>query len=433
VSLWGDDPALIGRIRTLSEVEQLLWLCTATAIALSDDLAHWESLLLETLDDDFHGFFHLSAAYLLPPHRPGVDDKLYAITVNPELHSLRRRGAVEALKRDPVTAGRVLRGALDDSLQEHVRLGIVSALRSEDLPADDDLSASALAVFTSLAEDSALYAPLLQLVGERSPDSWRVHALSSLAHANTEIRAAALAVLIAGDGDRAPLRARLAVEPDSNLRRTLLESLGLSEADAALREDILPFLTALPPTEAVALLVKVPVEVTTRLAGLDNAWLQSLMFAGLEIFARDDIALLRGLVDRLASALPERAAAQQAIVYLLDAPFPPAVREQGLELARRVPLDAETRAFVVAAAERDEDPAIRSAALSALVARWDPIDRRLCDGGLHLDDLAIDPEMPIEEARVVEAAARLRLPEGYVRGRYEALAEGVPLTLAWAL
>jgi len=79
----------------------------------------------------------------------------------------------------------------------------------------------------------------------------------------------------------------------------------------------------------------------------------------------------------------------------------------------------------------DQDPEVRSTALSAASSRLDPADRRLLtcdlDGALPF----LDPQEPIRDEAVRRAASRLDLTSEEVRRRYDALAEQFQLNLEW--
>jgi Ribonuclease G/E len=79
-----------------------------------------------------------------------------------------------------------------------------------------------------------------------------------------------------------------------------------------------------------------------------------------------------------------------------------------------------------------DDAAIRSAALGGLSRTCeDKTDRKLLSR--DLDDLQpyLDPQEAIDEARVRQAAKKLKIPAEEVRRRYEALAQRFGLKLEW--
>ena len=75
---------------------------------------------------------------------------------------------------------------------------------------------------------------------------------------------------------------------------------------------------------------------------------------------------------------------------------------------------------------------VRGAALLALAPSLGVEDAAvLCSQDLDGFDPGLDPREPVTAAMVAKAAARLHLPEATIRDRYEQLARGAPLTLAW--
>ena len=278
------------------------------------------------------------------------------------------------------------RGAALDALGQYFRDDPRTAELLRARAVDDpvaDARGAALAALGRHFRDDPRTAELLRARAVDDPEAGaRVTALAALGqHFRDDARTAEL------------LRARAVDDPDASARRAALAALVQHFRDDTRTAELL----------------------RARAVDDPEAYARGAALAALRQHFRDDA--------RTAELLRARA---------VDDPDAYARCDALAALGQHFRDDARTAALLRARAVDDPDADARRAALLALAPSLGVEHAAvLCSRDLDGFDPGLDPREPVTAAMVAKAAATLHLPEVTIRDRYEQLARGAPLTLAW--